>query len=148
MSASWHAATVIGIKVPKDKVIREETYFCNKCICKPQIDPEIYPEAKFCPACGGYIKRKCIRNVVLFDGLIPWRKEGSSICGWSVYAGTDGRFFYIGIFIAESEGDYDKKSPLPNISKDEMIKFRRDMEKAGLWDQKAFGMWTILYCSY
>lgn len=148
MGADWYAATVIGIRVPKDKVVREETYFRNNCICKPrQRGPEVYPEASFCPTCGKLIRRKCVRDVVLFDGLTPW-KNGSSICGWPVYTGTDGMFFYIGVFVVEVAGEYDKKSPLPNISKDTVIKFRRAMEKAGLWDQEEFGMWTILTCSY
>lgn len=147
MGADWYAATVIGIRVPRDKVVREETYFHNNCICKPQVDPKTYPEAKFCPACGREIKRKCSRSIVLFEGFKIWERD-SSICGWPVYTGTDGIFFYIGIFIAEVVGECDKKSPLPNIPKDKMTKFKRDMEESGLWDQEAFGMWTILNYSY
>ena len=144
MGADWYAATVIGIKVSKNKVMREEIYFLNNCKCKPKVDSETYPEAKFCPACGKYIKCECSRDITMFDEFDPWEKN-PNIAGWPVYAGTDGRSFYIGILVIETDGG-DKRSPLPDLSK--LDKFKEDMKKIGLWDEKEFGLWTVLYCSY
>ncbi|KKL65556.1 hypothetical protein LCGC14_2153820, partial [marine sediment metagenome] len=37
MGANWYAATVVGVRVPKNKVMREEIYFLNNCKCKPKV---------------------------------------------------------------------------------------------------------------
>ena len=144
MGANWYAATVVGVRVPKNKVMREEIYFLNNCKCKPKVDPETYPEAEFCSACGRMIRRECIRDVAMFDGFDPWDRR-PSIDGWPVYTGNDATLFYIGIFVAEVV-ECEKKSPLPDLSK--LCQFIEDMKKIGLWDEEEFGLWTILNYSY
>jgi hypothetical protein len=147
MGADWYSMTCIGLKVPKEKIIREEDGYKNNCRCMPKIDPDDYPGARFCPHCGNHIKRAIKIEKPLFD--IPedyWNDKGE-IKGWEIKHDTDACNFYICVF---TSGDviHDKRSDIPELSKETLNKFKTDMKSIGLWDEKEFGLWTITRCDY
>lgn len=149
MGADYYSMTVIGLKVPKEKIIAEEEELRNQCKCTPRIDPDDHPEAKFCIYCGNLIRRAVKVDKPLFDGFKDywdWNKD-QKICGWAVEHNTDAHSFYICIYTS-GRIEHEEMSELPNTSEETISKFKADMESVGLWDREQFGLWTITYCSY
>lgn len=146
MSLDYYSMTCIGLKVPREKIIAEETEFKNHCSCTPQTTPNCYPDAKYCSDCGNPIKRPIKVNKPLFDGFTgDWYNEEVKLRGWVVAHDGGARNFFICIFntgIVEEE----KKSALPLIAEETLAKFNTDMRELGLWDKDQFGLWTITFC--
>jgi hypothetical protein len=148
MGADWYSMTCIGLKVPKGKVIEEVDEYRNLCGCVPQVDPDVYPEAKFCPNCGRLIRRSVTIDKPLYDAFAgDYYNDVVELSSWTVKHDTDAYNFYICIYTSGLVERY-KRSDIPNISEEVLDKFKADMESLGLWDEEQFGLWTITYCSY
>lgn len=149
MGADWHSMTCIGLKVPKEKIIAEVEEYRNLCHCNPQINPNIYPDAKFCPRCGRHIRKPTKIEKTLYGSFADgYSNDGEAkIVGWPVMHDTDACNFYVCIFTSGLV-DRDKMSPMPDISEKTLARFNADMREVGLWDKDQFGLWTIVYCSY
>ena len=147
MSTGCYSMTCIGLKVPRRKIIREREKLKNQCCCKPQVDPNIYPGAIYCPYCGWYIRKSVTVSEPLFDMPEDYYNEETRIKGWKVEHDTDARNFYICI-LTTGYVEHEEKSPIPDISDEYMTRFISDMESAGLWDEDKFGLWTVTYCSH
>ena len=147
----WEAATIIGLRVPRDKIMDSDPYLYNNCTCNPQVSPEKYPDAKFCPHCGQLLKRNAVyetvRDAPLFKNFDEGDESKNKIAGWLVYGGTGNKFFYIGPFLAINGRDiHATRTDFPSLAKLNMTveQFKRDMKEAGLWDPSEFGIWTVL----
>jgi len=147
MGADWYSMTCIGLKVPREKIIIEEEELKNFCSCVPQTNPDDYPNGKYCPTCGKFIKRRVKIDKLLFDVPEDYYNEETKIKGWEVSHDTDARNFYICIFTT-GHVRYEKMSPIPDVSEGTLAKFNADMRSIGLWDADQFGLWTVTYCSY
>lgn len=147
MGTDYYPMTLIGLKVPKEKIIVEGEELRNNCKCEPKTDPSDYPEAKFCSKCGNKTRRAVKVDKPLFDGFRDYYNEDQKICGYSVEHDTDARNFFICLYTT-GHVDWVNMSEIPNISEEAISKFEVDMESVGLWDKEQFGLWTILYCSY
>lgn len=73
--------------------------------------------------------------------------------GLLCYWGTDHDYVYVGIATGEDTysngGDDDS---FVSLQADDVAqikeKLREYLEPIGLWDEKQFGLWSVLYCSY
>ena len=148
MGADYYSMTCIGLKVPRNKIIKEEEKIVNLCGCNPQTRPGNYLNAKYCPVCGRLIRRVVKEDKLLFDVPEEYYNDGKSkILGWTLMYDTDVSNFYICIFASGIIGGA-RKSDIPDVSEEIIAKFTADMQSIGLWDEEQFGLWTVTYCSY
>jgi len=147
MGVDWYSMTCVGLKVPRDKIIGQKEETVNLCGCNPQTNPDDYPKGKYCPVCGRLIRRQVKIDKPLFDVPEDYYNEETKIKGWEVSYDTDARNFYICIFTT-GHVEYEKISPIPDVSEGTLAKFNADMREIGLWDADQFGLWTVTYCSY
>ncbi len=146
MGTDYYAQTVIGIRVPRSKLIGEEVGYMNNCICTPKT----YSFTRYCPNCGRETKREVRTNKPLFQELADKQgyMEDMSLLGWPVRQDfSDAKHFYIGMH-ASGLVNHDSRMDLPDLSEDVIHEFRSDMNSLDLWDEENFGLWTILLCSH
>jgi len=139
MGVSYSAYTVVGIRVKehqlyKEKRIRE---------CKhPFVE-----DARFCPVCGKSMFSVEYESIAGYD-------EGSvEFLGFDVYGGTlneddsIGTDIFIGVGCLVDDEYEPKKFDLLN-EEEVRNELKKKLEPLGLWNEKDFGIWTVLYCSY
>lgn len=131
MGADYRAYAVLGVQVDPERL--EKLASC---------DHDKPPKAKFCPECG--------KPSGTYD-----REEGSNgkVCGYDVIWSTDEREAFIGIVHTGqrtySNGGADSdKAQVPADLKVAKEAMRDALGPLGLWDEKKFGLWAVLYCSY
>jgi len=130
MGADYYPITVIGIRVPRSKIMDEKEVFNNHCICVPQTDPTKYPNAKFCPFCGRSLKRAFVKFTPKLSGVKEYDNE-SKLLGRPVSNDTDAENFFVGVY-SSGMVDYQKREDIPDLSKKILAKFRKDMKSIGL----------------
>jgi len=145
------AVTVIGLRVPVDKISHEVNGYLNDCKCSPHT-----VGASFCPHCGMNTNRKYTRreleHFVELTGddafeLLP-RVDGYEMVGnWH-----ERTHVYIGYLVSSTAPAYSAEGSDPvmcafslNITGEDSIqKFIDSMKSVNLWESEKFGIWTIL----
>lgn len=139
MGVDYYAYAFIGQKINKHKL--------NKEVTVPGCNHQNPPNANFCSTCG---KRAFItdeRPIVDFDEM-----------GLTVITTTDDRDIFVALpqFVVKTSssrsmsdtGDQGHISLADNAVEISKAGLKRLLEPHGLWDEKAFGLWTTQYCSY
>jgi hypothetical protein len=138
MGADFTSSAVVGLKIdPKKLTISKKVRSC-KC------DVKDIETMKFCPKCGEEVFTEEL-------DCIPGYNEDGDLCGYKLIFGTDQIEAYVCAFLAEQD-DYGDKvqdfTQLPDNIKEIKEKMRDTIGPLGLWDEKKFGLWSVLYCSY
>lgn len=147
MTTQYYPITVIGIKVPKDKIIITKEVIKNECVCNPQVNPTRYLgtkyRTKFCSQCGRLLRRIHVESFPKFDSI----KDKGKVLEWPVANDTGAENFFIGVY-SSGMVNYRHRGDIPDLSEKTVEKFKKDMKSLDLWDEKEFGIWTILCVSY
>ena len=140
MGADYSSYSIIGLKVDPDKLYTEairKTYNHN------------HPEnMKFDPETGKKLWETRQEPISQFN------ESEEEFSGYPVVFGTDRGEAFICIYCAS--GTYSNggsNSSFTKIDEDfNLIKEKKEMknllEPLGLWNEKDFGLWTVLHCSY
>lgn len=151
MSRDYQPKIIFGLKLLKSKLYDQITNHLNKCICEPKKllgEWRVAATAKFCYDCGKVLARPVQKSVAKFKGFEYEFSDKLEIEGWPVTCGTDAKIFYIGYYVHRGVYGHsgDEQIPFPNMTKEKQ--FIEDMKRVGLWDEKSFGVWLVLYVSY
>ena len=131
MSVDYTAYTIIGVKVPKSRLYEKKNV--RNC-SHPQSD------SKFCPECGKPMWQETEKPIRNFDA------EDEKYNGLDViYEDYESPERYIGY--ALSRGSYSDCSCLSIEELETVIKDAK-LKLGPLYDEKLFGVWTALNCSY
>ncbi|KKM18477.1 hypothetical protein LCGC14_1665360 [marine sediment metagenome] len=145
MGVDYYAYAIIGLRIPRDKIIGTVTKHKNLCKCDPQT--EQMGEEKFCDKCGKLLDHTYKGDDPKF-GVGMWEIQEKGLKGWPVVSDGDyGNYFYIGI----RKAYYADYKPVGIRDTGLLVKlenkFKMDMEKLGLWDPDAYGLWSVLQVS-
>ena len=155
MSAVYYAYAVIGVRLLPEQFVTKDVRPVRGCEHKFDSD--------FCPLCGS---PKWKERKISFDALVT--DEGDDeldvFHGIPVSYDTDDRHVYLGITakitdegcgpdIATQSGRGPEFVGLSRtttkISVEQIReKLKSVLEPLGIWDEKSFGLWAVLYCSY
>lgn len=146
MSTNYHAYAIIGLRVPKDKIIGTVTKHRNRCKCEPQTDP--MSEQKFCGKCGEILDLAYRADDLKF-GMNGWDLCKKGIKGWLVASDGDYEgYFYIGIRKAVDRDEKPVGVRDTRTMDQQENKFKSDMIELGLWDPDEYGLWAVLQASW
>jgi hypothetical protein len=140
MGVDYYAKSIIGVRIPNPTV-------------KKQVRGCEHPEskAKFCPECGKpmYFQEEGYHPIIEALDEYDSKKVTKLKLVWS----TDQEEAYVGFFKGGSDSSRSgganeaAKVDLPDINIQE-LKDALQKELKELYNEKNFGLWTILYCSY
>jgi len=132
MGASWRGSAVLGCEVTGKTEREVATRVCAH---------DITAGAKFCAECG---KPATELEKVPIDG---W--DTIEQAGLSNYTTTDDDRQFVGVGVSVwDDGDAQRLS-LDTVELSAVRdKVRSVLTPIGLWDEKSFGLWAVLYCSY
>jgi len=131
MSTNYYAYTVVGIKFAKNEIYRSE----KARLCKHPLPED--KNAKFCPVCGQKLWQTIEESIPEYDDMTE------QLAGVPAVWDTDQRHLFVGV-VTKTEDSGKNDIELPLIK--DMVK--RPLELKGLWHEKRFAIWTVLYCSY
>jgi len=129
MSTDYKAYTVIGVKIPEEKL--HVTTKKRGCSHKEAA-------SKHCAECG---KPMWITAKEEIPAYITYQEDSQFAGLDGIDEGTDRDDIYVGEVL---EHLFEK---IPDIEKLKE-KIRLALEPLKLWDEKKFGIYTVLYCSY
>lgn len=142
MGVNYSCSAAIGCRVPREKLYRPGKI---RCCSHPEV------EAAFCPQCG----RKMWQNGTMpHEGWKEVKGETVSFKGFPFAYNTDQKDIIIcvkGGMAKPSWRDRDSELKRVDIPDDMLAKIqelKKALEAEGMWDEKEFGLWAILYCSY
>jgi hypothetical protein len=136
MSVTYKACTIIGIKISSS--ILRVTAKRRGCSHKEA-------ESKHCSECG----------------KLMWISYNKEIPAYAAYQGND-KFagldatttgsesnddLYVGEIYEQGDDETPSFKQVPDIEKIKN-KVKTALESSNLWDEKKFGIYTVLYCSY
>jgi len=141
------AATIIGIRVPGNKISHNEATSKNLCRCSPQASTNF----AFCDDCGMDTKR-AYNNTVPNDGVLLVEEDDGNlwIHGYpAVGEWREDKYIYIGCFVSMTQRAYSAEGSDPVKRSYEpwalnAKKFEDDMKEHGLWNEGEFGIWTVM----
>ena len=135
MSVSYISYAIIGVKVDIDKIFPIR----NSRTCDCDVDLS----GNFCSQCGSKLFEKKIEYIEGFD------KTKNILHGYKVVFGTDDEDPIIAAkYVKNSNWDSPSFEQIPTDIADVKNKMRDLFGPLGLWDEKKFGLWSVLYCSY
>ena len=146
MGITKRAVTVIGVRVPRDKISHIVDKVKNLCTCSPQT-----ADVGFCPKCGMNLTKEYSSRVLNDD--VPIEEEdyvAVTMHGYPIAScWREDKHIYIGAFISSTEPAYSAEGADPvrcpfSAAHIDVAKFETDMKEYGLWDEKEFGIWTIM----
>lgn len=135
MGAVYHSYAVVGVKIDPERLVT--TKKVRGCQC------EKTPTGHFCSSCGepAFIEE---------DECIEGYNEDEDIYGYKIIFGTDHNEAFIAAIVCKDDDYGDSKNFSQMPTELERIKndMRNTLDPIGLWDEKKFGLWSVLYCSY
>jgi hypothetical protein len=168
MGADFYPKTLIGIRIPMEKIRKKEKYEELKKFTKSSLpwqkDPEHLKCPTFemkegmrnCPYCGASLYERGIRTIYLVPGLIleDDNYEAQSYKDWKMATDSDYNYLFIGFYCIE--GDQESECACVGIKQEidteEIITkkalLKADMEEVDLWDESEFGLWLFMFNSY
>jgi hypothetical protein len=122
----------------------------------PRCSHDKPPGSKFCPTCGEDNNPMVERHPKEPLCTVKYRGEGglggvTKIAGLDFFKGTydysteAASVIVVGIGIENSDDNEEKKLKIPDNFRGVI---RQALEPHGLWDEKAYGLYAILHCSY
>ena len=141
MGYDAYAYALIGLKIDAEKLYTEkEERACGHPI-KDKTD-------KFCATCGKPLQLKKVK-IPIASYKLDGQDGNGSVAGFRLVSQSsmeDEPDFIAGLFVATS---YNKKFTKAKLSEGQVKKIHDDMqaklEPLGLWNESAFGLYTILY---
>jgi hypothetical protein len=146
MSANYKACAIIGVRIEKKKLYR--TITVPGCSCLP------VHGAKFCPECGKPALKSIEEPMVGFDPTGEDSKdfEPRFFGKTFVTEGTNSEYIYVGYFVDSESSQTSSRAAMAAVDYSTVSESRKALMALlaphGLWDESAFGMWAVLYCSY
>lgn len=147
MGVSYTAYTIIGIKVNANNFTTVESK--RGCNCEIK-DIE---KMRFCSNCGANVsidEEVCIPQFNENNDNSP---SGESLCDYPIiYSDCEhsGEAYVAALCV--DDDDYTKndknKMQIPKSIEAIKEKMKKKLEPIGFWDEKKFGIWSVLYCSY
>lgn len=140
MGVDYNAQSIIGVMIPNPYVKVQERGCCHA-----------EKKAKFCPECGGPMYKEQKRQHPIIEALDDYgsKKHTTLKLIW----GTDQEEAYVGFFKGESDSSRSGgaragfKVDLPDINI-QVLKDVLQKELKELYNEKNFGLWTVLHCGY
>jgi len=135
MSATYYGQAVIGVRIDPKKLMTIKRIRACDCVSAPT--------GNFCSNCGkkSFKEEEC---------PIESFSDGENVLDYEVVFGTDREEAVIA-FVCAEETDNNKSNnfkQIPENIKEIKEQMRDTLGPIGLWDEKKFGLWSILYCSY
>ncbi len=142
---NYSAHTIIGIKIPKEKLYKEVAATTNMCICKPQTAAK----DKFCSVCGKELKYPSKKDVWFNKEISDaFHNENANnedtIRGYSILRDwCHCNYLFISFIVGSDHTGKHNFIPWGETDDDEE-KFIEDMKELGVWDEELYGIWTVL----
>lgn len=141
MSTTYHAAAVIGCRIPKSKLfLEEEIRGCEHELPK-KYDSD---ETQFCAQCGKLLW------VTLHKTIPEYNPGMKTLCTFRVFDIEWEDFITVAAPGEVSETDFNSYSlanrlgiPAPSVAE----RMERSLGELGLWDETTFGIWAVLWTS-
>ncbi len=142
MGASYYGYAVIGVEVDIQKLYKKE--YERACDCEIDIDADNPP--KYCSKCGGVFLEEITEPI---EGYDP---DDNRFFEWNAVHSTDQERIVIGLATDGARGNYSDENvkfcQLPSL---DLAKMKEDLKNAlgsRFWDEKKFGLYSVMYCSY
>ncbi|KKN99069.1 hypothetical protein LCGC14_0143160 [marine sediment metagenome] len=140
MSTTYHAAAVVGCRIPKSKIfLTEKVRECEHNIPESRIKDD-----EFCAKCGKPLW------VTLHKTIPEYNRDMNTLCTFRVFDIEWEDFITVAGpgAVSEVANDCEKPSQLIHLPASDVRKrMERGLEKIGLWDDNEFGIWAILWGS-
>lgn len=138
MGADWSSNSIIGVRIRNPRV-QTKTRGCR------------HPEstARFCAECGEPMWETSTELSPKLDDLENSTKHPS---GLQVCYSTDQREYFVGMYMTDGgsnrHSDGVNKTELPPVINTAEIKAKLMEYLGDLYNEREFGLWTVLHCSY
>jgi len=138
MSTSYYAITCIGAKIPYDKLFtKTKIRVCNHPLPKQK-------EAEFCMECGNPLWRTKEKPIKEYN------EPNDKLCGLNLCIVDnrleDTEYVFVGkIAKASQEEQFIMTKSLDSDTKCLKSVLKNALTPLKLWEEKDFGMWTVLY---
>lgn len=138
MGADYSSHAVIGVRVSRNAFVSKQERTVDGCN---------HPhDFEFCPRCGRPAKRKEIVSVDLLED------DPDTFYGLDLVKGTDQREIYLGITCSGTNSNCGDEDSFVKVSDFQIREIRTKIQNVlrplNLWDEKMFGLWSVLSCSY
>jgi hypothetical protein len=139
MGADYYAKAVIGLRVYPSDLVKEK--YTERRGCMHKVPDDGFP---YCAQCGQPRIIKDVETVNLLDGLAIEAAYSTDEEHAVLYLGKH--------FVATNSSRHDE-SPKMQYLDNNAVQVAREtlkskLEPLGLWNEKYFGLWAVLYCSY
>lgn len=138
MSVNFYSYSVIGVEIDED-----DLYQPAKMV--KAFEHNHGRDVKFCPQTG----KECWKEVR--EPISEW-DEYQTLGEYKVHHSTDQRRYVVGIVASETGssdgGDDVAFNKLPHNIEGEKERLKSFLKPLGLWNDRKFGLYAILYCSY
>lgn len=169
MGADFYPTTLIGVRIPMDKIIKIEKGIRLKAyedlpmshkgdiegkLACPEF--EITNTTKYCPHCGCNLYESYKNEVPLVPGLhLDTRNCGhQKYKEWVMAYDSNKNYLFIGFYALEGDQEGDcayigLKHKIDGIEIEiKKTLLETDLKKVGLWDEDNFGLWLFMFNSY
>lgn len=136
MGADYSSAAVIGVKIDQGKLATSKMV--------KAFPHDFGPDINFHPKTGKKLWMEKAEYIPQYD------EYKGTLAGFRVTFTTDNTTMYCGIVASGTHsncGSEAKRTKLEDIGEIK-AKLKSALEPLGLWDEKSFGLWTVLHCSY
>ena len=133
MSTDYTAYTIIGIKIPEEELHTT----VKKRGCK-------HPETntKCCPECGAQMW------ITTKEDIPEYESGSEKFMNLKAIKGTDDTDLYVGEIFETGNSNGGNDEAFNKIPETETLKNKIKTKLGKYWNEKRFGIYTILYCSY
>lgn len=137
MGADWSSNSIIGVRIRNPRV-QTKSRGCR----------HTESAARFCAECGKPMWEVSTELSPKLDALESCdNKTGLQVC----YS-TDNEEYFVGMYLAATSsnrsGDYTAKTDLPPLINTAEVKAKLMEYLGDLYNEREFGLWTVLHCSY
>lgn len=141
MSPTYHAAAVVGCRIPKSKIFLKERFRgCEHGLPQPCDSGK----EEFCAQCGKLLW------VTLHKAIPEYNTDMGTLCTFRVFDIEWEDFITVAAPGEVSETDFDSYTlanrldiPTSSVAK----RMERSLGQFGLWDETTFGIWAVLWVS-
>ena len=138
MGADYYSYAVIGVKIDPEKLTKVTQV--RGCDCDTDLT------GKFCSNCGAEIFVEEEENIPEYD------EDKETLYDHKIIFRTDNETAIVAVIFAKDK-DYNKDNnhsfeQIPDNIKELKEELKNTLSPLGFWDEKEFGLWSVLYCSY
>lgn len=140
MSVIYRAQALIGVRIKPGKLFKIKTI--------KAFDHNYDQDIQYCPNTGRKLWTTSNEPIEGFT------YKNMTFGEYKVVTDTDAENYYICVYVADDTcsdgGPENCKTDLPTLYEmnNEIKKFKEFLASKSLWEKEAFGLWSVLYCSY